>query len=86
MPTISVFFGIKIQMYPDDHNPPHFHAKYGEFKASYEIETLQIIKGRMSPKANALIVEWAELHRDELYADWELGAVNRKMSKIDPLE
>jgi hypothetical protein len=29
MPTISRFFGILIQMYFDDHNPPHFHVKYG---------------------------------------------------------
>jgi hypothetical protein len=33
MPTISTFYGIIIQMFFDDHVPPHFHAKYAEFKA-----------------------------------------------------
>ena len=27
MPTIAQFYGIIIQMYFNDHNPPHFHAR-----------------------------------------------------------
>jgi hypothetical protein len=33
MPEISLFFGIKVTMYYDDHNPPHFHADYNGHKA-----------------------------------------------------
>jgi hypothetical protein len=33
MPTISIFYGIVIQMFFDDHNPPHFHARYGRSRA-----------------------------------------------------
>ncbi len=33
MPEISRFFGIIIFMYFDEHNPPHFHAKYNENRA-----------------------------------------------------
>lgn len=34
MPEISLFFGIRITMYYDDHNPPHFHADYAATKLS----------------------------------------------------
>ena len=30
MPTISAFYGILIQMFWNDHAPPHFHALYAE--------------------------------------------------------
>jgi len=38
MPTISVFYGIIIRMYYDDHNPPHFHAFYGDYKAIFDFD------------------------------------------------
>ena len=43
MPTLSVFFGIVIRMYFDDHPPPHFRAIYGEDEAKIAIETLELI-------------------------------------------
>lgn len=33
MPEISRFYGIIIRMYYEDHNPPHFHAVYGDDEA-----------------------------------------------------
>jgi len=42
MPTISVFFGIYIRMYFDEHVPAHFHAYYGEYSAAIEIGTLRV--------------------------------------------
>jgi hypothetical protein len=41
MPEISRFFGIIIKMFYDDHNPPHFHALYGEFEVLIDINTLK---------------------------------------------
>jgi len=43
MPTISVFYGIVIRMYFNDHAPPHFHARYGEFEATIKIEDLAVL-------------------------------------------
>lgn len=37
MPEISLFYGIRVTMYYDDHNPPHFHAEYNDKKAVIEI-------------------------------------------------
>ena len=87
MPTISMFYGIIIRMYfsPGEHNPPHFHAYYNEFKASFGIETLEIMEGSLPKKQQRLVQAWAELHIDELKADWELAMNGESVYKIDPL-
>ena len=71
MPTISVFYGIVIRMFFNDHAPPHFHAEYGGNKAEIAIETLEILAGSLPRRALALVVEWAALHRAELREGWE---------------
>lgn len=60
MPEISRFLGIIIYMYFNEHNPPHFHAKYNEHIASINIKTLGIIEGKLPSKVLGLVVEWAE--------------------------
>lgn len=86
MPTISQFFGILIRMYYDDHNPPHFHVIYGEFEAQIDINTLEIINGKLPKRVLAMTVEWAVLHREELRLDWELSIAHQPLEKIAPLE
>jgi hypothetical protein len=61
MPRISEFYGIIIEMYWSDHNPPHFHAKYGEHRAEIDIRTVELIRGRLPPKAVVLVLEWAAI-------------------------
>ncbi len=85
MPRISEFYGIIIEMYWSDHNPPHFHAKYGEHRAEIEIRTLGIIKGRLPAKATALVVEWGSLHQEELLERWERARGHEPLEKIEPL-
>ena len=71
MPTISRFYGIDITMrYRGEHPPPHFHAEYAGYKASFDIGTLTM-KGSMPPKARGLIVEWAAIHEAELFDAWQ---------------
>jgi len=86
MPTISMFYGIIIQMFWGDHAPPHFHALYGEFEIIIDIRTLEIIKGKMPRRALALVLEWASIHRDELIKDWDLCVKNQSPKRISPLE
>jgi len=83
MPEISRFYGIIIAMYYNEHNPPHFHAKYGEFVAEIDIRTLQILSGELPKRAKTLVLEWADEHRDELMLDWELA---RNMAELKPIE
>lgn len=75
MPTISIFFGIVIQMYWRDHNPPHFHAYYQGFEALFEIESGHVLAGRMPPGVRKVIEEWAHRHGRELLENWERGRI-----------
>ena len=71
MPEITRFLGIIISMYFEEHNPPHFHVKYNEHRASMSIKDLNITEGRLPAKVRGLVEEWAELYQDELLNMWE---------------
>ncbi|HXR06890.1 MAG TPA: DUF4160 domain-containing protein [Candidatus Acidoferrum sp.] len=86
MPELSRFYGIIVRMFYGDHPPPHFHAIYQGGQISVNINTLEVIEGRMSRRAQALVLEWAELHRGELQEAWDLASRNLEPSKIQPLE
>ena len=66
MPIISRFFGIIIRMFFNEHAPPHFHAEYAEHRAVINIRTLEVIDGKLPRRALELVLDWAELHQDEL--------------------
>jgi hypothetical protein len=86
MPEISRFFGIIIFMYFDEHNPPHFHVKYGEDRAVLSITQLKVMEGRIPKRALSLVLEWANDHRDELLNNWNSLQTTGEYSKIAPLE
>jgi hypothetical protein len=85
MPEISRFFGIVIAMYYDDHPPPHFHAIYGAEKAEFRIEPPGLLKGALSPRALALVTEWAAMHQAELLEAWGQREAGQRPRKIEPL-
>ena len=84
MPTISMFYGILVRMYYDDHNPPHFHAFYGNYKATFSLDG-ELIDGQMPSKQNKLIIAWAVIHKEELLANWELAKNGETLFNITPL-
>ena len=86
MPTISLFFGIVIRMYYDDHAPPHFHGYYGDDSAIIEIESLCVREGHLPRRAMAMVLEWAGEHREELMENWRLAEAHRPLRRIEPLE
>jgi phosphomannomutase len=59
LPEISRFLGIIISMFYDEHNPPHFHARYGEFKIAVGVKDLQVLEGHFPPRVLGLVIEWA---------------------------
>jgi hypothetical protein len=75
-----------IGIYWKDHGVPHFHAKYGEYRASFSISDLKLLEGRLPPRVTALILEWAFLHRSELMKDWELAELRKPLVPIEPLQ
>ena len=85
MPELSRFLGIIITMYFSDHQPPHFHAKYGNQKGVFSIHELKMIGGKLPKRVISLVVEWAFLHRDELLKDWDLAVQRQPLKKIKPL-
>ena len=85
MPTISVFYGIIIQMFWQEHPPPHFHALYAEYEALINIHTLEVEKGFLPKRAMVLVLEWASEHRAELMEAWNQCAQMKSPQKIEPL-
>ena len=85
MPEICRFYGIIIAMFFDDHNPPHFHARYGKDNVAIEISSLRVLEGQISPRALGLVVEWASQHERELLANWDLAKHSQPIKKIPPL-
>ena len=84
VPTISMFFGILIRMYYDEHNPPHFHASYQGNQATFDMEG-NILEGAFPDRQKKLVSAWAVLHKDELLANWELAREDQALFRIDPL-
>lgn len=86
MPRISYFYGIVITMYwrERDHPVPHFHATYGGQQASIDIDG-NVLAGTLPPPALRLVYEWAQLHHDELLANWNRARSYEPLRPIDPL-
>ena len=85
MPEISRFLGIVITINYNDHDPPHFHARYGRAKIKVAIAN-GVITGNFPPRALSHVLEWWNLHREELAADWQLARQRQPLKRIDPLE
>lgn len=69
----------------NDHNPPHFHANYGDYEIIIEIES-GIVEGKFPKRALNLVMEWYELHKEELLENWKLINSTGDFHKIKPLE
>jgi Domain of unknown function (DUF4160) len=85
MPEISRFYGIIIAMFYSNHNPPHFHARYGTYKVAIRIQDFRMLEGHLPPRALGLVIEWAAMHQEELIRNWELARRNQPPGKIEPL-
>jgi len=85
MPEISRFLGIVIAMFYKEHGVAHFHAAYGEYHISVEIES-GIVHGDFPARALALVLEWNQVHRLELLEDWARARLGQPLDRIKPLE
>ena len=88
MPTISMFYGILVAMMFRDnerHNLPHIHVRYAGEKASVAIEDGRVLAGSLQTKQMKMVQAWIEIHKDELFADWELAVNGHPPFPIEPL-
>lgn len=86
MPIISIFFGIVIKIHNGDHNPPHFHATYGEFEVIIEIKSGKVLNGFLPSKALSLVQEWRKKHTKDILSSWDQAIVFKTPKKIKGLE
>ena len=70
-------------MFFADHNPPHFHAEYGDTTAVIEIDGFAVLRSDLPPPA--LAIDWASQHKDELMAAWQKAKDMQSPGKISPL-
>lgn len=85
MPELSRFLGIVVAVYYRDHGPAHFHAIYGGFEVTVEVESGKV-NGQFPKRALAHVQEWRELHRHELLEAWTDARASRPLKRIEPLE
>lgn len=85
MPEISRFYGIIIAMFADDHNPPHFHVRYGDYEAIVTIKE-GIVKGQLPRKVLKAVFAWMDLHQKELTENWKRLQEGQDAKKISPLK
>ncbi|MBC8184245.1 DUF4160 domain-containing protein [candidate division KSB1 bacterium] len=87
MAEICRFFGIIIQMFGNDHNPPHFHAVYNEYRALININTGELLEGELPVKQLKYVQVWADIHKDKLLDNFNsLRAEIQTYKKIMPLK
>lgn len=86
MPTIAYFLGIAVRMFFNDHDPPHFHVRYQQFRARVRIEDGVVIDGRLPPTATRLVKEWTVLRREALMKNWVAARTDGRLEWIEGLE
>lgn len=88
MPELSRFAGIIIKMLYNDtvqHNKPHIHVFYGEYRASIAIDG-ELLAGSLPVKQLKMVVGWLAFHEEEAYAAWNKAVRGEAFDKIKPLE
>ena len=85
MPILSKFNGIIIRMYWRDHNPPHIHVEYKDYKASITLDG-EISAGELPRRELRLMRAWIELRRVEIEKNWALAQNKQELNKIAPLK
>ena len=68
------------------HHTPHFHAYYQEEVGIFSIEPVELIAGSLMKRQRRLVEAWAELHEQELMADWDTLQQGRTPQPIEPLK
>jgi len=85
MPTLSIFYGIVIQIYWFDHAPPHIHARYAEHEVQIDLQRIDVLHGSLPKRALAMVLEWTHEHQVELMAAWAAASAGEPIARIAPL-
>ena len=77
MPTYFRILGCKVDIYFNDHTPPHFHVYYTEYEVLIEISTLKVLRGRLPSKKLKQILEWAKKNQPDLQEIWDTTRIKQ---------
>lgn len=83
MPIVAIVDGVKIIFFFKDHDPPHFHVEYAEYRAKISIATLKVIEGRLPVAKRRRVIEWAKENQEALSAAWQDSQGRRKPRRIE---
>ena len=86
MPELCRFYGIVVRMRYRDHPPPHFHAQYGEYRASIGIQPPSVIAGHLPARALRLVMEWTTLRQEELQRAWRQAEAKKPVDEVPSLD
>ena len=86
MPTICMFRGIKVYINWREHQPPHFHATYGDEEVLVSINDIEVLEGNIPNKQLKMVLGWAAFHQDELKENWALAEKQQELFSIDPMK
>lgn len=62
--------GLKIEMYPREHSPPHFHVVGGGIDALFSLEDGSFLAGNIPGREQALVKFWYNESRPLLVETW----------------
>lgn len=65
-----------------EHNPPHIHAHYGEFEASFYIEDGNIYQGEFPKSGSELVKKFIVKYKKELMEMWN----SETYEQLPPIE
>jgi hypothetical protein len=83
MPVVAIVDGVLIMFFFNDHDPPHFHVRYGDFQAKVSIATLKFIDGDLPRNKRRRVLEWASEHQEALSATWKAVRSRQKPGRIE---
>lgn len=86
VPVISIFLGIIVRIYYADHNPPHFHAQYGDYEVIVEIRTGKVLNGKLPKRLMFLLESWRKENVAEILQSWNDAQCFKVPGRIKPLE
>jgi hypothetical protein len=78
------FIRVSLVSFAQFHPVPHFHAAHAGLHASVAIDGT-ILAGELQARALRFVQEWAQLHQDELLANWIRARNYEPLEPIEPL-
>jgi hypothetical protein len=83
MPIVAIIDGMKVQFFPNEHPPPHFHVEFAEYRALVRIDTISLWKGTLPRNKLRVVLDWARPRQAILLETWNAAIANERIGRID---